>query len=413
MQKDKLVPDIRFKGFEEEWNNLYLFQLIKYAKSGGTPNTANVDFWNGNIPFLTIADLKNKTYISQTAKSITQLGLHSSSAWIVPSGALVLSIYATIGKSAILSCDMATSQAFISILTNNDSASFLHRIFERMDLNGAWSSLQSTGTQSNLNANIIKNLVIKYPKSKSEIDIISNLFENIDDLISMHELKLEKLQTIKQSLLNKMFASYDQKTPEIRFKIFNREWKISRLSEFGKCLSGYGFPISEQGNQGGIPFYKVSDMNINENYLVMNVANNYVSSDVAKDKGWKINSSLPAILFAKVGAAVMLNRKRITFIPFLIDNNMMSYSSNGILDNSFLYYIFYRINLPDLVQCGALPSINASDVLNMQVLISDNIYEQQKIGQFFSSLDSLIHSQEQKLEKLNNIKQALLEKMFC
>ncbi|MFV8477617.1 restriction endonuclease subunit S [Mycoplasma sp. Z331B] len=411
MQKEKLVPAIRFKGFEEEWNNLYLFQLIKYAKSGGTPNTANVDFWNGNIPFLTIADLKNKTYISQTAKSITQLGLHSSSAWIVPSGALVLSIYATIGKSAILSSPMATSQAFISILTNNDSASFLHRIFERMDLNGAWSSLQSTGTQSNLNANIIKNLVIKYPKSKSEINIISNLFENIDDLISMHELKLEKLQTIKQSLLIKMFALYEQKMPEIRFKGFNEEWKTAILADY---FTQYKNTIY---------------LNDNEYYNQISISNKGIVSHRDTKKGAEIGRKRQYLIDTINNSNTLVFTRQtiyeggIGFVPsslngYIVTENMPLFNLRNMSINFARTFLRTQSYFKSVIDSNPLigsaqKALHEDLWLKSTIYVTNDLDEQQKIGQFFSNLDSLIHSCNQKLEKLNNIKQALLEKMFC
>ncbi|MFV8469090.1 restriction endonuclease subunit S [Mycoplasma sp. MV126] len=402
MLDKKMVPEIRFKGFKEEWNNLYLFQLIKYAKSGGTPNTANRDFWNGNIPFLTIADLKNKTYIIQTAKSITELGLYNSSAWLVPSGALVLSIYATIGKSAILSCDMATSQAFLSILTNNNSARFLHRIFQRMELNNSWSSLQSTGTQSNLNAHIIKNIDVRYPKSKSETDKISDLFENIDDFISFQEQKLEKLQSIKQSLLDKMFASYDNKVPEIRFKGFEENFEVIRLNEIAEYKNGKGHEkfVLEKGK-----------------YILVN--SKFISSNASQCKYTNINISplfkndIVMVLSDVPGGKALAK-------TFLIDDDdkyalnqricaLTSKSTSPIYLNIILNRNCQLLVLDDRVN---QTNINRQQVMDLLLLIP-SYAEQRKIGQFFSNLDSLIRSQEQKLEKLNNIKQALLEKMFC
>ncbi|MFV8459113.1 restriction endonuclease subunit S [Mycoplasma sp. CR] len=201
--------------------------------------------------------------------------------------------------------------------------------------------------------------------------------------------------------------------PQIRFKGFEEEWKKSELSEYGKCNSGYGFPISEQGSNDGIPFYKVSDMNEKENQVYMNKAKNYVSEKSALNNGWKSIDELPAILFAKVGAAVFLNRKRIVDKPFLMDNNMMAFSSKNKLNSKFLYFIFQRINIPELIQCGALPSINANDISKYQISTSRSWIEQEKIGSLFSNLDSLITSQELKLQKLQAIKQSLLDKMFA
>ncbi|WNA91029.1 restriction endonuclease subunit S [Mycoplasmopsis bovis] len=114
-------PSIRFKEFTNVWEQGKLGNLIDKGGSGGTPNTSNAKFYNGSIPFLTIADLtKADGHIYSTEKHITNEGLNSSSAWIVPKGSLTLSIYATIGKIGIMHQNMATSQAFYSMVINDD-----------------------------------------------------------------------------------------------------------------------------------------------------------------------------------------------------------------------------------------------------------------------------------------------------
>lgn len=131
-------------------------------------------------------------------------------------------------------------------------------------------------------------------------------------------------------------------------------------------------------------------MNIVGNENEMTIANNYVTKDQIARKGWNPISDVPAIFFAKVGAAVMLNRKRLCHYPFLLDNNTMAYSmNNSIFDADFAKTLFETIDLTSLVQIGALPSYNSGDVENIDVFIP-SMNEQRKIGDYFKSLDQLI-----------------------
>ena len=202
------------------------------------------------------------------------------------------------------------------------------------------------------------------------------------------------------------------KKPSLRFEGFTDEWEQRKLGEVGKARSGVGFPDSEQGGNEGIPFFKVSDMNNDGNENEMITANNYVSeAQIAKHR-WNPITETPAIFFAKVGAAVMLNRKRLCRFPFLLDNNTMAYSLYKDYWNAdFSKALFETVDLTSLVQVGALPSYNAGDVESMEIRLP-SVEEQQQIGNFFSHLDTLITLHQRKYAKLVNIKKSMLEKMF-
>lgn len=177
--------------------------------------------------------------------------------------------------------------------------------------------------------------------------------------------------------------------PRLRFKGFTEAWEQRKLGNIGYCRSGVGFPDCEQGGTIGIPFFKVSDMNSIGNERKMNISNNYVSSSQIQAHGWKMFPA-PAIFFAKVGAAVLLNRKRLVFTDFLLDNNTMAFSIDiNNSDVNFMFSTFERIYLPALVQIGALPSYNANQVEDITIFIPSK-NEQKKIGQLFDQLDSLI-----------------------
>ena len=203
-----------------------------------------------------------------------------------------------------------------------------------------------------------------------------------------------------------------KKKTVLRFKGFTDDWEQRKLGDLGKARSGIGFPNDEQGGKDGIPFYKVSDMNNAGNEYEMITANNYVTREQIARKGWSVIEEVPAIFFAKVGAAVLLNRKRLCRFPFLLDNNTMAYSiDRSVLNTDFAKTIFETIDLTALIQVGALPSYNAGDVENVNVAIP-RMAEQKKIGANFKKLDNLITLHQRKLEKLQNLKKAVLKKMF-
>ena len=200
--------------------------------------------------------------------------------------------------------------------------------------------------------------------------------------------------------------------PAIRFKGFSDAWEQRKLGDIGEARAGVGFPDAEQGGVTGIPFFKVSDMNLGGNENEMTVANNYVTAEQIAVHRWSPITELPAIFFAKVGAAVMLNRKRLCRFPFLLDNNTMAYSlSSTKWDADFAKALFGTVDLTSLVQVGALPSYNAGDVESMEIYLP-SLLEQEQIGGFFKQLDNLITLHQRKFEKLTNVKKSMLEKMF-
>ena len=225
----------------------------------------------------------------------------------------------------------------------------------------------------------LKDVDILYP-TIAEQRKISEFFQGLDDTITLHQSKAESWKN-KKSQLSTI------------------SWEQRKLGELGKARSGIGFPDAEQGGKEGVPFYKVSDMNNVGNEHEMVAANNHVTREQIARKGWKPIDEVPAIFFAKVGAAVLLNRKRLCRFPFLLDNNTMAYSIDGsALDADFAITLFDTIDLTSLVQVGALPSYNSGDVEDIDVVIPE-MSEQRKIGTYFKRIDSLITLHHRKLNR--------------
>lgn len=244
----------------------------------------------------------------------------------------------------------------------------------------------------------------------SEQEEISKTLNQISNLIKLQQRKMEQLKLLKKAMLQKGFTN--KSAPTLRFKGFSKAWTEYPLGNLGKACSGYGFPNSEQGGNKGIPFYKVSDMNLAGNEDEMIYANNYVTDAQIDRNNWKPIVDVPAIFFAKVGAAVLLNRKRLCKRPFLLDNNTMAYSLNkNILSTQFTKSLFETINLPSFIQVGALPSYNTNDIESIKVKIP-KIDEQEKIGILLKKIERLITRQQSKIKKLQSTKQFLLQNMF-
>ena len=204
--KGQTKPALRFAGFEDDWKEVKLGDLILIGGSGGTPKSTVAKYYGGDIPFLSITDISNSgKYLKKTEKTITNEGLQNSSAWVVPEGAISLAMYASVGKLAILGIDCATSQAFYNMVFEDDIVrNFVYITLEKANIYNEWGSLISTGTQANLNAEKVKNFSFLHP-SKPEQEAIGSFFQDLDKAIAKQEEKVNQLKESKQTLLRKMF----------------------------------------------------------------------------------------------------------------------------------------------------------------------------------------------------------------
>ena len=258
-----------------------------------------------------------------------------------------------------------------------------------------------------VNRDTLPRIKVAYPQTANEQSKIAEILMKWDEAIELYNRQIEKLKLLKSVCLKKMFPKKGEKVPEWRLSDFTDDWEQRKLGEVGKARSGVGFPDTEQGGAIGVPFFKVSDMNSDGNENEMTVANNYVTAEQIAAHRWLPIEELPAIFFAKVGAAVMLNRKRLCRFPFLLDNNTMAYSLNSTeWDADFAKALFETVDLTSLVQVGALPSYNAGDVEAMEISIP-SLSEQGQIGAFFKQLNNLITLHQRKVESIEKQRKVL------
>lgn len=411
MTKNKHVPKRRFKEFESngEWVKRKLTDFIElFSGLTYSPN----DVRKSGTLVLRSSNIKNGEIVDADNVFVTPAKATSEN---VKPGDIIVVVRngsrSLIGKHARVKCEKPNTVigAFMAGMHTEHSL-FVNALLdtpkfgEEIEKNMGATINQITGTMFSEMEFIIPD--------ELEQDIIGEFFQTIDSLLSIHQHKLDKLKNLKKAYLSEMFPAGGERVPKRRFPGFEGEWEQMLLGKIGKAQSGIGFPDSEQGGKVGIPFYKVSDMNNNGNEHEMVFANNYVTLEQMSQRGWKAIHDVPAIFFAKVGAAVLLNRKRLCRVPFLMDNNTMAFSlDTSKVDTNFAKTMFETVDLTSLVQIGALPSYNTRDVESISVLVPAT-KEQKQIGDFFHKLDNSISLQQQKLDKLNDLKKAYLNELF-
>ena len=172
---------------------------------GGTPSTHNPSYWDGDINWYAPAEMEGKRYAVTSERKITQAGLSNSSAKILPAGRTILfTSRAGIGKVAILQHDAATNQGFQSlVLKDGISPYFIYSMGSILKKKA--EGIASGSTFLEISGKMLGNIDITIPIS-SEQHIIADFFRNLDDLITLHQRELDRLQKIKKSCLEKMFV---------------------------------------------------------------------------------------------------------------------------------------------------------------------------------------------------------------
>lgn len=203
-QNGASVPEIRFKDFTDPWEQRKISELAEKTYGGGTPTTSNETFWNGNIPWIQSSDIVDGKLMGvEPRKYITQTGLNSSATQLVPKNSIAIITRVGVGKLAYMPFSYSTSQDFLSLSKLNTEPFFtVYACYKKLqsELNTVQGTSIKGITKDELLAKTIS--VPVYSEQKQ----IGSFFAQLDTLITLHQRKLEKLQNIKKSCLEKMFA---------------------------------------------------------------------------------------------------------------------------------------------------------------------------------------------------------------
>ena len=204
-QNGASVPEIRFKDFTDPWEQRKLGDVADIV-GGGTPSTNNPNYWDGDIDWYAPAEIAGQIYFDSSQRKITEQGYENSSAKMLPPGTVLFTSRAGIGKTAILSKKGCTNQGFQSIVPHNDELDS-YFVFSRTDELKQYGELVGAGsTFVEVSGKQMAAMNLKMPTTIEEQQTIGRFFKRLDTLITLHQRKLEKLQNIKKSCLEKMFA---------------------------------------------------------------------------------------------------------------------------------------------------------------------------------------------------------------
>lgn len=400
---EKKKPAIRFRGFMGEWEECKAKDICSI--STGKSNTQDkID--NGIYPF----------YVRSPVIERSNRYLYDEEA--------VLTVGDGVGTGKVFhyvngKYDLHQRVYRMFNFNNHVSTKYFYYYFSNHFYNRVMSMTAKTSVDS-VRYEMISEMHIKYP-NEVEQQAITKIFENFDHLIFLYQHKYDKLQNFKKSMLEKMFPQNGSSVPEIRFRGFTEEWEERRFSEIFILLQNNSLSRADLNNEQGcvknihygdvlikfgevldakkeeIPFVSNDEFIINRESLLQN--GDIIIADAAEDETVGKCSEIKGIKDISVisGLHTIPCRPTKTF-------------ATGYLG----YYInsnAYHNQLLPLIQGTKISSISKSVLLNTHIIYT-NFDEQTKIGSFFTHLDHLITLHKHKLEKLQNIKKACLEKMF-
>lgn len=400
-------PKIRFNEFENIWTKSKLGELYE-VYSGNTPSRSdNRNYQNGEIPWIKTTDLNNSIICSNEEK-ISVYG--ATKLKVLPEKSVLIAMYGgfnQIGRTGLLAYPATINQALVALMPVNEiNPNFLLNF-----LNFKKESWRNVAASSRKDPNITKNDVEKFKISFPSIDeqsAIGFLFRTLDDLLASYKDNLANYQSLKATMLSKMFPKAGQTVPEIHLDRFEGEWEEKCIGEIADIVRGASpRPIQDP---------KWFDSNSEIGWLRI--------SDVTSQNG-RIHSLEQKI--SKLGqekTRVLTEPHLLLSIAATVGKPVVNYVKTGVHDGFLIFmnpkfdreFMFqwlemFREKWNRYGQPGSQVNLNSDIVKNQKILIP-SMEEQQAIGTYFSNLDNLISAHQEKISQLETLKKKLLQDMF-
>ena len=402
MGKKTKKPQIRFAGFTDDWEQRKLGELSERTFGGGTPNTSNNEYWNGDIPWFQSSDIPDGNLFGVAPKKfISQEGLSKSAAQLIPENSIAIITRVGVGKLAFVPFPYTTSQDFLSLSKLKTEPFFtVYACYKKLqsELNAVQGTSIKGITKDELLAKQI--MVPNYAEQYQ----IGAFFTNLDNLITLHQRKLDKLKSVKKSMLEKMIPQNGEVKPEIRFTGFTDDWEQRKLSELiieykETVGSDCTLPILTSSKTEGVilqeeHFGRKQNHDITGYNILPRNYCTYRNRSDGVDFTFNINRCCDKGIISKFYPVFCGNNSDIFFISLVLNNSdevirEIGYTCTGTGQKvlSFLDLQKMKIRVP-------------------------KYEEQKKIASYIETIGHLITLHQRKLEKLQNIKKAMLEKMF-
>ena len=408
-------PKIRFKGYQEDWEQRKFDEVFDCTIPNNTLSRAELNYESGSvrnihygdilIKYGSVVDVQNDEIPFATGKSSDDF-----KGALLQDGDIIIADTAedeTTGKA----CEIGNSQGL-------DVVSGLHTMVcrprNKMALGYLGYYLNSDAYHHQLlplmqgikvlslsRTNVQKTMVC-YPKSKTEQQLIADCFRNLDNLITLHQRKCEEMKTLKKYMLQKMFPQNGQSVPQIRFSGFTEDWEQRKLGEVGSVSMCRRIFKEQTSESGEIPFYKIGTFG--------GQADAYISKELFEE--YKLKYPYPKKGDILISASGSIGR---TFEftgknEYFQDSNIVWLNHDERIDNTFLK-CFYNVVRWSGLEGSTIKRLYNDNILKTEISIP-SIDEQRKIGAYFEELDNLITLHQQKCDELRNIKKFMLQNMF-
>ena len=226
------VPPLRFPGFTDDWVEMTI-QNLATVLGGGTPDTTNKSYWNGNIQWFTPSEIGKNKYVNTSLRTITEDGLNNSSAKLLPPYTILLSSRATVGECSLTLQECATNQGFQSLIAKNCDTDFLYYLIQTKKKELIKKSCGSTFLE--ISANEVRKIKVAIPTKDEQLKI-SHMLSLIDERIATQNKIIDNLQSLIKGL---------------REAVFKREYlKYVNLGEIAKLYQPQTISTSELEDSG-------------------------------------------------------------------------------------------------------------------------------------------------------------------
>lgn len=388
MEKRK-IPAVRFKGFEDDWEQCKLSEVTQKFKSGNSLKADKISE-SGAYP----------VYGGNGLRGYTSTYNHEGEfALIGRQGALCGNMNYFIGKAYF------TEHAVAVEADENNNTRFMYYMLDTMNL-GQYSDQSA---QPGLAVNKLIKLENMFPKKEEQIKI-ENYFQSIDHLITLHQRKLEKLQLVKKSMLEKMFPKNGSKIPEIRFEGFADDWEQRKLNDVAKFSKGNGYSKGDL-IEAGTPIILYGRLYTKYETTISDVDTFVVAKDGSVySKGGEVIVPASGETAEDIARAATVDKPGI-----LLGGDLNVVMPNEEINSAFLAISISngssQRELAKKAQGKSVVHIHNEEIRNLVVPFPTKA-EQNKIVDYFANLDSLITLHQRKLEKMKSFKKSLLEKLF-
>ena len=366
--------------------------------SGSTPSTTATDYWDGDIKWITPAELdENSFYITDSVRHITELGRTKTGLSYMPIGTVILSSRAPIGKTAIAGCEMCCNQGFKNLICSDK----IHNEYLYFFLKGKTEFLNSLGrgaTFKELSKSIVENIEIPLPSYEEQIKISVHM-RKIEELLRLRKQQLSKLDELVKSRFIELFGDINAN---------DKNWHCQPLGELCTIVRG-GSPRPIENFLGGdIPWIKIGDATKGDNIYLHATKEHIIQEGVKKSRLVKSGS----LIFANCGVSLGFARI-ITFDGCIHDGWLAMEDIDARLDKVFLLQALNQMtdHFRKIAPAGTQPNLNTA-IMKAYIQIIPPMELQKEYITFVEQTDKSKFEIQQSLEKLETLKKALMQKYF-